>query len=133
MSGVTIISTLLEESEALLAAVPISRIKAGRLPDDAPLPALLIRRVSMTEEQMLKRGAVVRTIERISVAVRAGAYRDVAPILKLVRAACAGKLGTIGDFNNVAVLTAGMGPDVIGPGNSFEGTQDFRVSFDSPA
>ena len=31
----------------------------------------------------------------------------------------------------MSVLTAGLGPDVIGPGSSFEQTQDFTVRFDA--
>ncbi len=133
MSGVTIIAALIEADAPLLAAVPIAQIKAGRLPDNTPLPGLLIRHVSMVEQQHLRRGNVVHTIERISVAARADYYQQPAQILKLVRTACAGKTGTIAGFANVAVLTAGTGPDVNGPANSFERTQDFRVSFDAPA
>lgn len=132
MSGVSIIAALIEADAGLLATVPVAQIKAGRLPDETPLPAVLIRHVSMVEQQMLRRGDVVHTIERISVAVRAGKYQQPAEILKLVRGACAGKTGTIAGFANVAVLTAGTGPDVNGPANSFERTQDFRVSFDAP-
>jgi hypothetical protein len=33
----------------------------------------------------------------------------------------------------VSILTAGTGPDVAGPNDSYEQTQDFRVSFDAPA
>jgi len=133
MSGVTIIAALLETDSDVVAAVPAEQIKAGRLPDSTPLDTLLIRNVSMVEQQMLRRGAVVHTVERIAVTVRAARYASVGAILRLVRAACADKTGTIADFENVAVLTAGTGPDVNGPAHSFERTQDFRVSFDAPA
>lgn len=131
MSGIEIIGALLRAHAPLVAVIPADRIKAGRLPDAVQLPALLIRTISVTERQPLKRGNVVRTTERVSVAVRAGSYREQRAIIKLARAACAGKTGTIADAANVSVLTAGTGPDGTGPGDSFEQTQDFRVSFDA--
>lgn len=133
MSGVTIIAALIEAHAPLLAMVPLPQIKAGRLPDRTPMPSMLIRHVSMVERTTLRRGAMVHTIERVSVAVRASEYRQPTEILKLVRAACAHKTGAIAGFTNVAVLTAGTGPDLNGPNDTFERTQDLRVSFDAPA
>lgn len=133
MSGVTIIGALLEAHEPVTAVVPSERIKGGRLPDDTPLPALLVRSVSTVERHMLRRGSLVRTIERVSVTVRAASYQQQDDILLLVTRTCAGKGGAIAGFERVSVLTAGTGPDVNGPGDSYEKTQDFRVSFDAPA
>jgi hypothetical protein len=133
MSGITIVGELLRTYEPLTAVVPIESIKAGRLPDDVKLPALLVRTISSVEWQALSRGATVPTTDRIAVAVRAASYREQTAVIKLVRLACAGRTGTIADLKNVAVLTAGLGPDVPGPADSFEQTLDFRVSFDAPA
>lgn len=133
MSGVTILAALIEADADLLAAVPLANIKAGRLPDGTGLPAMLIRHVDMVERQALRRGALVRTTERVSCALRVSQYAHLGAILRLLRAACAGRTGTIAAFTNVSVLTAGTGPDVNGPGNTFERTQDFHVSFDAPA
>jgi hypothetical protein len=133
MTGVDIVGELLNSDEPLIAAVPAGQIKAGALPDGVVLPTLLVRMTSNVERQMLKRGATVRTIERISVTVRAASYRDQGALMKLVVKACAGRTGSIAGADNVSVLTAGRGPDLRGPGNSFEQTQDFRVSFDAPA
>ncbi|MCU6454350.1 DUF3168 domain-containing protein [Sphingomonas sp. A2-49] len=133
MSGVTIVGALLRASEALTAVVPAESIKAGRLPDDVALPAILLRTVSSLEWQALTRGATVPTTDRVAVAVRAKSYRDQRAVIRLIVAACAGQTGSIAGFESVAVLTAGTGPDGIGPGDSYEQTQDFRVSFDAPA
>lgn len=133
MSGVTIIGALLEAHEHLVAAVPVDRQIAGRLPDGVVLPTLLLRSISTVERHMLRRGSLVRTIERVSVTVRAVSYQQQDDILLLVARACAGKGGTIAGFERVSVLTAGTGPDVNGPGDSYEKAQDFRVSFDVPA
>lgn len=129
MSGVTIIGALLTAHAPLLAVVDEASIKAGRLPDGATLPVLLVRSISTTELLTLRRGTKVQTTERVAVTVRAANYQMQDDILPLVRAACAHKTGTIAGFENVAVLAAGVGPDVSGPADSFEKTQDFRVSF----
>lgn len=133
MSGVLIVGALMQDDVPLAAQVPVDRMKAGKLPDGVALPALLIRSVSLVERQTLKRQGVVRTVERVSVAVRAANYRQQGAIIRLVRAACSGATGDIAGFSRVSVLSAGTGPDVLGPGESFEQTQDFRVSFDAPA
>lgn len=139
MSGVAIITALLQADQPLAGFLstrspPLqaaTQIKGGRLPDGIVLPAFLVRTVSVVERQMLERGALVRTVERVSVAVRAASYRDQRAAIGLVRTACAGRVGTLAGFDRASVLTAGTGPDATGPGDSFEQTQDFRVSFDA--
>jgi hypothetical protein len=132
MSGVSIVGELLRAAPAITSRVPLDRIKAGRLPDGIPLPAILLRTISSTEWQALSREAIVPTTDRVAATVRAGSYREQREIMKLILAACAGQTGTIANFDSVAVLSAGAGPDVAGPADSFEQTQDFRVSFDTP-
>jgi len=131
MTGVDILGELLLADALLTAAIPPAQIKAGALPENVVLPALLVRMTSNVERQMLKRGATVRTMERISVAVRAASYDEQRAAIKLVVKACAGRTGSFAGADNVSVLTAGRGPDLRGPGNTFEQTQDFRVSFDA--
>jgi hypothetical protein len=79
----------------------------------------------------LKREAVTRTIDRISVTVRAANERDRASVIGLVVNACAGLTGNIGGGSSVSILTAGRGPYLSGPGDTYEQTQDFRVSYDA--
>ncbi len=131
MNGAAVIGALLRESEQVTAAVPLAQIKAGALPENCALPALLIRTVSVVDRHRLKQAAVTRSTERVSVTVRAASYRDQSQIIRLVRKVCAGFVGDKGDALRAAVLTAGLGPDVLGPGGSFEQSQDFRVSFDA--
>ncbi len=133
MSGVTIVSELLQAHDPLTSDVPAGNMKAGRLPDGVALPALLLRSISRNERQTLKRGKTVRVTERVSVTVRAAAYRTPGALLKLVRAACVGRTGTIAGYRDVAVLADGTGPDVLGPADSFERAQDLLVTFDEPA
>lgn len=130
MTGVDIIGALLRSDAALLALAPAERIKAGSLPDDIALPAVLVRSVSSVELQPLKRQPVTRTVDRVSVAVRAANYRDQVEVIRLVKECCAGQTGAVGGGHNVSILTAGTGPDLQGPGNSYEQTIDFRVSYD---
>ncbi len=133
MTGVDIVGELLRACEPLVDLVPVVRIKAGALPDNIPLPALLLRTVTSLEHQTLKRGAVVRTVDRVAVTVRAANYRDQVAIIALLKSCCTGKTGDLAGALSVSILSAGTGPDVAGPANSFEQTQDFRVSFAAPA
>lgn len=133
MTGVDIIGALLLGNADTLELVPATSMKAGMLPDGIELNAILVRLVSSVERQPLRRGEVVRTIDRISVAVRAKSYAQQVEIIRRVRACCAGRFGNLVGAASVAIVTAGTGPDAIGPGNSFEQTQDFRVSYDAYA
>ncbi|WP_344692952.1 hypothetical protein [Sphingomonas cynarae] len=116
----------------LHALVPIANIKAGKLPANAPLNSLLIRTISSVERQRLKRGKTVRTNDRVSITVRADSYDAQIRILDLVVDACADRQGNFAGALRASVLTAGRGPDLSGPGDSFEQAQDFKVSFDKP-
>lgn len=130
MDGVSIIGALMQGNGALTAVVPTEQMKAGRLPDDAPLPSILARSISEIERSKLDRTGMVHITERVAVSVRAGSYRDMKAIDRLIRDACAGFVGDIAEAERVAVLAAGRGPDLNGPNNSFERTRDFRVDFD---
>ena len=133
MTGVDIVGALLRADVAVTALVPAARIKGGLLPGDVELPALLVRQISGVDRQTLVRQPTRRTTDRVSVTVRAANYRQQREVIALVRSCCAGRTGDIGGGSRVSILTAGTGPDVNGPGNSFEQAQDFRVSFDEPA
>lgn len=130
-TGVDIVGGYMRDDAELLALVPEAQMKAGALPDNVALPALLIRCVSSVERQKLKRDAITRTIDRVAVTVRAASYREQVEVMRLVKKSCAGQIGFAGEGGNLSVLAAGTGPDVRGPGNSFEQTQDFRVSYDA--
>lgn len=129
-TGVTIIGGLIEVHAPLTNIVPTSRMKAGRLAVGIEIPALLVRRTSGFERQQLKRGSVVRWVDRVSVTARVVAYRDLETILGLVVACCAGRGGDIGGAQRVSILNAGIGPELEGPADSFEQTQDFRVTYE---
>lgn len=130
-TGVDIVGDLLRDYDPLVEVVPEEKIKAGALPDNVTLPAVLLRLVSSVERQPLKRGGATRTFDRVAVTVRADSYREQRAVIALVKACCAGKTGNIGGGTRVSILTAGTGPDIRGPGNSYEQTQDFRVSHDA--
>ncbi|MGR6329212.1 hypothetical protein ACU5AX_09110 [Sphingomonas sp. XXL09] len=132
MTGADIVGALLRDYAALVEEVPIERIKGGRLPANIALPALLVRTISSAERQRLRRGDTTRTNDRVSVTVRASSWDEQIRILDLVVEACADRTGSIEGATNYAVLTAGRGPDMDGPGDSFEQAQDFRASFDKP-
>ncbi len=129
--GSDIIGALLLADADLLAVVPAARIKAGALPENVPLPALLVTCTSSVERAALVRGAKARTVDRISVTVRAASHADRKTVMGLVTACCAGKTGAVGGGSSVAIRPAGRGPDLRGPGDTFDRTADFRVSYDA--
>lgn len=129
--GSDIIGALLLADADLLAVVPAARIRAGALPENVDLPALLVTCTSAVERTSLVRGAWTRTVDRISVTVRAATHAERKTVLGLVTACCAGKTGNIGGGTRVAIRSAGRGPDLRGPGNTFDRTADFRVSYDA--
>lgn len=135
MSGADILGSLLRGSAPLSAKVRASGIRGGRLADNEPLPVLLVRSLSIVDRQSLALEAMVRVTERVSVTVRAGSYLDCKTIVTLVRSA--GRAGMViakmDEARNISVLTAGAGPELNGPGNSFERSQDFTVTYDAPA
>lgn len=130
MTGADIIGAMLLDDDDVTDLVPAAQIKGGRLPEKCPLDVILVRTVSSVDRPTLSREATVRRTDRVSVAVRAESYRGQKAIIAAVRSCCSGREGDLGGGRNVAVTSAGLGPDMDGPGNSFEQTQDFRVSFD---
>lgn len=130
-TGASIVGVLLRDDSDIAALVPPDRMKLGALPDNIALPAVLIRTISSVERHALHRGATTRTTDRVSVTVRAANYREQVRLIKLIRSCCAGRTGDIGNGVRVSILTAGAGPDLRGPADSYEQAQDFRVSHDA--
>lgn len=130
-TGTDIIGSLLLADAPLIALIPAPGIKSGILPDATPLPALVVQEASQVERQTLVRGSKVRTVDRVSVTGRFRSIRERKTIMEMVKKICAGRTGTIAGIENVSIITAGRGPDLLGPGDSFEKTQDFRVSYDA--
>lgn len=132
VTGSDIVGALLLASPALLALVPADHIAAARLPDGLPLPLIVVELISTTNRQPLKRGRFVRRTDRITVNVRTASHADRTRAMHLVGLACAGRTGTIAGAERVSVVTAGSGPELNGPGDSYDQGRDFLVSFDEP-
>ncbi len=130
-TGADIIGALLLADAPLIALIPATRIKSDILPDGVALPALVVSEASQVERQTLVRGSKVRTIDRVSVTGRFRSVRERKTIMQMVKNICAGRTGTIAGMENVSILNAGRGPNLFGPGDSLEKTQDFRVSYDA--
>lgn len=133
MKGAEIVATLLRQSEPLVDLVPFEFIQMGAFGDDTPMDAILVRSVSLIDTHFLRAEAMQHSTERVAVAVRASEYLGQIAMLERVRAALRGFTGDILGAQRIAIHTIGLGPDLRGPGGSFERTQDLRVSFDTPA
>ena len=133
MSGAAIIAELLVEDPVFDTAADQDRLKEDRFPEGVGLPAYLIRTISGADRSRLTAGHFVRSTERVSVTVRAASAEDRRDEIARVRRACADKLGDIAGCFRVAVTTAGLGPSLLGPNDTFEQTLDFSVSFDAQA
>ena len=130
VDGCTIVGTLLRNYSGLVGIVPTANIKEGAIQKGAPLPLILLENVSSVEpSQPLCRPDDLLTVDRVAVTIRAASHRERKVIRWLVVRACAGKNGEIAGAKSVAILTAGAGPDLRGPGDSFDKTQDFRVTY----
>lgn len=131
ITGVDVICARLHASDDLVAVVPAAKIKGGALPENIVLPAILVLLVSSSERPTLAQEADYRFIDRVEVKVRATSYRQQRQIIALVRSAGAfDHLDEIAGAQRVSSLKAGRGPDLRGPGNSFDQSFDFRVSGD---
>lgn len=132
ITGVSILGTVFLATPDIVTIVPEPQMKGGRLPQNVQLPALLLRTVTSIERQRLKRGTVKRMIDRVAVTVRATSYRQQQQLIAMVQAKGGGLTGDIGGAERVAIRTAGTGPDLDGPGDSFEQSTDFRISYEIP-
>lgn len=127
VTGALIVGEILRADADIASLVPAKWIKAGALPGDIELPAILIRQISSIAKDGLQPGIATPTVDRIAVLVRAKHYRDQGQLIRLIKAACHGRRGGFDTGVNFSVRSAGTGPDLRGPANSFEQTQDFRV------
>jgi hypothetical protein len=133
ITGVSILGSVFLATPDLMTIVPEPQMKGGRLPQGISLPAILLRTVTSIEVQRLKRGTVKRMIDRTAVTVRTASYREQQQLIAMVRSIGGNRTGDIGGAWRVAIRTAGAGPDLDGPGDSFEQTTDFRISYEIPA
>lgn len=132
MDGVAIIDQRLRASSEILGMVPKDRIKGGRF-DGAALPALLITSISVVDRHTLAQEGMVRVVERVAVTARANSYRDQRALIDIVANVCpADFIDALGVARRISIHTAGRGPEMNGPADSFERKQDFRVTYDAP-
>ena len=128
MTGVEIIGLLLNVPP-VVAVVPAAQIMGGELPEGSPLPALVANSISIVDDHRID-GSARLTVERVQVTVFALNYAQQKQLIALVRSACGGRVGTIGNVDDVTVRTDGGGPDFRDEDASiWMQTQDFRVSY----
>jgi hypothetical protein len=134
MTGVAIVGELLAADAVFTAAVPAGNWDFWDLPQGTGLPSLLLTRPSRVEKLFLASMRYQMVTERIQATARASSAEERGAILKAVRNACRGKVGTIAGFSGVAVTIAGDGPDFKDDDAAiYIGSVDLRVAFNEPA
>lgn len=129
MSGVAVIIELLLANAALAESVEAENIVGDDLPDDSGMPAISVHQVASVDRKVLKAGAVVRVTDRVEAMIHArdASTRDL--VARLVKRACADKIGDYADVTAVSVLTEGQGADFTGETGLRLRMQEFRVSY----
>ena len=130
MNGVNVIGDLLRASADITAVVPAERIRAGALPQQTAIPAIVVESISLNDRNILQPGDTRMVRERVQVTVLAPNYRQKNDILRLVRKVCADRRANLSSQSDVVVLTDGAGPDFMADDASFwMQNQDFSVSY----
>lgn len=132
MSGVAVILALLQDSAALTAKVPASRIQAGELPLKTQLPAISVTMISSVDRHVVKQdpGAGIFTTERVQVTVLAASYPKAAEVSRLVRCACQNTRGQIAGVKVDSILMELEGPDFFDDQITMVGrSRDFIVAW----
>lgn len=121
---------LIRQFPAIVAIVPLDRIKEDVMPEGTPFPHIIVRTISSMPRQPLKRGIWTRIVDRASVTVKARNAPQRDELIGLVVNCCMGRVGDFGPVRRASITSAGIGPCFIGQNNSFERAADFRASFD---
>lgn len=140
MSGVYVIVALLKASAGVTAIVPASRIMAGELPLNTPLPAIGVSLISSMPTNYIQANSAPKMhTDRVQVSVLcketsgSGAgigYGGVQSLLRLVLAACPNQRGTIN-----GIIVDSIVPDIAGPDSYddvdlvHQGSRDFLVRY----
>lgn len=134
MNGAAIVRALLLQHAPLVAELPAERIMAGVLPQGIVLPAIGITEISSVDRNVPSRGATRHVTDRVQVTVLASSYPAQKDLIRLVRAACADRLGDLAGATAVTVHTDGRGPDFRDADTGIcMQSQDFRVGYTEPA
>lgn len=133
ITGASILGGVLRDDANFVALVPLGNIKGGRIPAGASLPVAMVRTTSSIELAKLKRGAVKRMVDRITLTIRAASWSDQQKLIAMAQSVAGGRTGDIGGALRVAIRALAAGPDLDGPGDSFEQSTDFRVTYEISA
>lgn len=130
MDGVVAVRQLLAAYGALTAVVPSASIVAGVLPTGTALPAIAIKEVSATDQNIPSPGVKRRVSARIEVQVFASDYPTLREIVRLVKKAAADQMPTVTGISEVTIRTANTGPDFMDDEAKFYiKSQDFWVGY----
>lgn len=131
MSGVAVITYLLANDAPLVAQVDAAKIIAGDVPLETVLPAIGVTQLSGFERLTVSmREAKTMHTERVQVTVQAKTYSAKKAILRLARAACANRNGSVNGVDLDSILPDVEGPDMDDAQSAiYTQSQDFIVKY----
>jgi hypothetical protein len=129
MSGVAVIRHLLANAAAVTAMVPATRIKAGVLPLNTPLPAISVTQISSVPYNFVNTNESLRMhTDRVQVTGLSQDYASLKALLQLALDACPNQRGTVNTFLVDSIEPAFAGPDLYDQTtNIHESSRDFIV------
>lgn len=135
MSGVAVVRYLLANNAGVLAVVPATRILAGDLPLNTPMPAIAVTQVSSVPLNLMRTNEANKVhTDRVQVTVYRKAepddrgYPGLKSLLDLVLSACPSQYGTVNGVSVQSIVPDVEGPDLPIPELSiFTRSRDFIV------
>ena len=107
------IYSLLKNYAPLTAIVPVAKIFASIIPQDAVLPAIAYSHISTVENTTIDaQSAYALVTSRIQVSVATKDYAQLKDLLALIRKACNYNRGTINGVIVASIVRELLGPDM---------------------
>lgn len=129
-----VIYSLLKNYAPLTAIVPVAKIYAGVIAQEAVLPAIAYSHVSTVENTTIDANAAFALVtSRIQVSVATKDYPQLKDIISLVRKACNYSRGTINGVIVSSIVRELVGPDFRDDESKvYFQSIDFRVVYHEP-
>ncbi len=131
MSGVAVITSLLQNNSNITALIPPANIMGGLLPVKINLPAISVTMVDDFTRERIE--AIVDNVmlhERVQCTVEAKTYKEQKDIIKLMRKSLPVSRGLVNGVRVDSILYESSGPDIEDPAmTAYIQSSDFIVKY----